>query len=102
MSAGPTSSAASHLRVTQVRSTIGTKPKHRATLRALGLRSLGASRVLPDRPEIRGMLARVPHLVQVAAAAPEDADDQRRRREASGYARRSARGHTSAHREEAP
>ena len=53
------------LRVTQVRSEIGSKPKHRGTLRALGLRGLGQSNDLPDRPEIRGMLARVPHLVMV-------------------------------------
>ena len=43
--------------VTQVRSAIGTKPKHRVTLRALGLRGIGQSNVLADRPEIRGMLA---------------------------------------------
>ena len=53
------------LRVTQTRSSIGTKPKHRGTLRALGLRGLGQTHELPDRPEIRGMLARVPHLVRV-------------------------------------
>ena len=53
------------LKVTQVRSSIGTKPKHRGTLRALGLRRLGQSNVLPDRPEIRGMIARVPHLITV-------------------------------------
>ena len=53
------------LTVTQVRSTIATKPKHRGTLRALGLRRLGQSNVLPDRPEIRVMIARVPHLVKV-------------------------------------
>jgi large subunit ribosomal protein L30 len=53
------------LRVTQTRSSIGTKPKHRGTLRALGLRGVGRSNELPDRPEIRGMLARVPHLVNV-------------------------------------
>ncbi|HEX6787300.1 MAG TPA: 50S ribosomal protein L30 [Acidimicrobiales bacterium] len=53
------------LKVTQVRSQIGTKPKTRGTLRALGLRRLGDSNVLPDRPEIRGMLHRVPHLVTV-------------------------------------
>ena len=40
------------LKVTQIRSSIGTKPKHRGTLRALGLRKLGQSNVLPDRPEI--------------------------------------------------
>ena len=51
--------------VTQVKSGIGTKPKHRGTLRALGLRGIGSSNTLPDRPEIRGMLARVPHLVHV-------------------------------------
>jgi large subunit ribosomal protein L30 len=55
----------SRLLVTQTRSAIGTKPKHRGTLRALGLRRIGASNLLPDRPEIRGMIARVPHLVTV-------------------------------------
>jgi large subunit ribosomal protein L30 len=53
------------LKVTQVRSGIGTKPKQRGTLRALGLGRVGRTHVLPDRPEIRGMLARVPHLVTV-------------------------------------
>ena len=53
------------LKVTQVRSSIGTKPKHRGTLRALGLRGIGQTNTLPDRPEIRGMLARVPHLVTI-------------------------------------
>jgi len=53
------------LLVTQTRSAIGTKPKHRGTLRALGLRGIGQSNELPDRPEIRGMLARVPHLIRV-------------------------------------
>jgi large subunit ribosomal protein L30 len=52
--------------VTQVRSSIGVKPKHRGTLRALGLRGIGRTNVLPDRPEIRGMIARVPHLVTVS------------------------------------
>ncbi len=55
--------------VSQVRSAIGSKPKHRSTLRALGLGRIGKSRRLPDRPEIRGMIARVPHLVSVTAAA---------------------------------
>ena len=53
------------LRVTQVRSAIGSKPKHRGTLRALGLRGIGRVNELPDRPEIRGMLARGSHLVAV-------------------------------------
>ena len=53
------------LRVTQVKSTIGTKPKQRGTMRALGLRRINHTVELPDRPEIRGMVARVPHLVDV-------------------------------------
>ena len=51
--------------VTQVRSSIANKPKTRGTMVALGLRKIGDTNVLPDRPEIRGMLARVPHLVKV-------------------------------------
>ncbi|MCC5952157.1 MAG: 50S ribosomal protein L30 [Acidimicrobiia bacterium] len=53
------------LRVTQVRSSIGSKPRHRGTLRALRLGRIGRSHTLPDRPEIRGMVASVNHLVTV-------------------------------------
>jgi large subunit ribosomal protein L30 len=53
------------LKVTQVRSAIGAKPKQRGTLRALGLRRINHTVELPDRPEIRGMVSRVPHLVTV-------------------------------------
>ena len=60
---------AESLTVTQVKSGIGTKPKHRGTLRALGLHGIGTSNELPDRPEIRGMIARVPHLVRVQETA---------------------------------
>jgi large subunit ribosomal protein L30 len=61
--------------VTQVRSSIGAKPKHRGTLRALGLGRIGKSNTLPDRPEIRGMIAKVPHMITVdeAAEAPAPA-----------------------------
>lgn len=51
------------IEVTQIRSSIGSKPKHKGTLRALGLGRIGQTHLLPDRPEIRGMLASVPHLV---------------------------------------
>jgi large subunit ribosomal protein L30 len=61
------------LKVTQVRSGIGTKPKTRGTLRALGLRRPGDTNVLPDRPEIRGMLHRVPHMVTVVPVDQTDA-----------------------------
>jgi len=53
------------LTVTQVKSKIGAKPKARGTLRALGLGRIGDTNTLPDRPEIRGMIARVPHLIEV-------------------------------------
>jgi large subunit ribosomal protein L30 len=59
----------SAIRVTLVKSTIGSKPKHRGTIRALGLGKIGSTNELPDRPEIRGMLARVPHLVRVEEIA---------------------------------
>jgi large subunit ribosomal protein L30 len=51
--------------VTQTRSAIGSKPKQRGTLRALGLGRIGKTNTLPDRPEIRGMIAKVPHLIKV-------------------------------------
>jgi large subunit ribosomal protein L30 len=53
------------LKVTQTRSAIGSKPKQRGTLRALGLGRIGKTNTLPDRPEIRGMIAKVPHLINV-------------------------------------
>ena len=56
------------IKVTQIKSSIGTKPKHRGTLRALGLRGIGQTNTLPDRPEIRGMIAKVPHLIRVEEA----------------------------------
>lgn len=52
--------------VRQVRSQIGIMPKTKATMRALGLRKIGDLNTLPDRPEIRGMIARVPHLIEVS------------------------------------
>lgn len=54
--------------VTQIRSATGVKPKQRGTLRALGLGRIGRQNRLPDRPEIRGMIQRVPHLVRVEEA----------------------------------
>ena len=53
------------IRVTQVRSAIGYDERQRATLRGLGLRRLHASVELLDRPEIRGMIRKVRHLVRV-------------------------------------
>ena len=64
----------SDIRITQVRSAIGSKPKQRGTLRALGLGRIGKSNVLSDGPVVRGMIARVPHLVDVSDDVSEEAE----------------------------
>lgn len=56
------------IKVTQIRSAIGSKPKHRGSLRSLGLTKIGSSNVLEDRPEIQGMIHSVAHLVEVTEA----------------------------------
>ena len=53
------------IRVTLVKSPIGAIPKHKATVKALGLRKLGAENVLPDNEAVRGMCRQVCHLVKV-------------------------------------
>jgi large subunit ribosomal protein L30 len=53
------------LKVTLLKSQIGIKPKQRGTLRALGLGKIGSTNTLPERPEVRGMIAKVPHMVKV-------------------------------------
>ncbi len=53
------------LKVTQVRSTGGRKQEQRGTMRALGIKRIGHSVVHDDKPEIRGMIRVVEHLVEV-------------------------------------
>jgi large subunit ribosomal protein L30 len=53
------------LKVTQVRSGIGGKSNQRDTLRSLGLKRINDTVVKEDRPEIRGMVRTVTHLVTV-------------------------------------
>jgi len=53
------------LRVKWVKSAIGYDQRQRATLRGLGLRRLQQTVQVPDAPEVRGMIARVQHLVRV-------------------------------------
>ncbi len=48
-----------------VKSVIGTKQDHRATVRGLGLRKLNSSSVLEDTPAVRGMIQKVQYLVKV-------------------------------------
>ena len=53
------------IKVQLVRSPIGTKESHRATVRGLGLRKLNSSAVLEDTPAVRGMIQKVQYLVKV-------------------------------------
>ena len=54
-----------HLKITQTKSGIGYQRNQRATLRTLGLKRMHDTVVKEDRPEIRGMVATVTHLVKV-------------------------------------
>jgi large subunit ribosomal protein L30 len=56
---------AKKLLVKQIKSSIGTLPKQRATLRALGLRKMSAERLHDDTAVVRGMIDKVCHLVTV-------------------------------------
>ncbi|MGI5851818.1 MAG: 50S ribosomal protein L30 [Clostridiales bacterium] len=53
------------LKVTQVRSTIGSKKDQIATMEALGLRKIRSTKIHDDSPAIRGMINKVKHLVSV-------------------------------------
>jgi large subunit ribosomal protein L30 len=53
------------LKVTQTKSAIGGKKNQRETLRTLGLKKIGRTAIHEDRPEIRGMIKTVTHLVSV-------------------------------------
>ena len=53
------------LKITLVRSPIGSKPKHRSTIQALGLKKLHATVEQKDNPAIRGMIHHVKHLIHV-------------------------------------
>jgi large subunit ribosomal protein L30 len=53
------------IKIKLVRSTISELPRHRATVRSLGLRKIGSSRVHEDNQVIKGMVRAVSHLVSV-------------------------------------
>ncbi len=53
------------IKVTLVKSIIGTKQDHRATVRGLGLRKTNSSAELEDTPAVRGMIQKVQYLVKV-------------------------------------
>ena len=51
------------VRITQKRSTIGQKPIHKKTLKALGLNRIGQTKEYVDTPQIRGMIQKVRHMI---------------------------------------
>ena len=53
------------LKITQIRSKIGYKPKARATLEALGLRKINRTVELPDIPSVNGMIKKIEYLLKV-------------------------------------
>lgn len=56
---------AGKLKITLIKSTIGSIPKHKKTVEALGLRKLNQTKEMPDDAAIRGMVDHVKHLVKV-------------------------------------
>lgn len=53
------------IKITQIRSSIGCIPKHKATLKGLGLRRIGHTVEIEDTPAIRGMVNIVSYLVKI-------------------------------------
>ena len=60
---------ARRLKLTLTRSIIGLSPRQEATVKALGLRRMNRSVVHEDTPAIRGMIAKVPHVLRVTHEA---------------------------------
>ena len=67
--------AEQQLRITQTRSLIGRPQNQRDTVRSLGLKRIRHTVEQPDRPEIRGMLRTVPHLVSWEAVDSQERSD---------------------------
>jgi large subunit ribosomal protein L30 len=61
---------AKSVRVRQIRSAIGTPRGHREALRGLGLRRLRHTVERADGPALRGMVAKIPHLVEIVEEKP--------------------------------
>jgi len=61
--------ASKKLKVTLTKSIIGMSPKQEATVKALGLRRMHHEVVQEDTPTIRGMIAKVPHVLEVSHEA---------------------------------
>ena len=67
--ASPSNEQSKTLRITLVRSLLGNTERHKATVRSLGLRKLHQSVELADTPQLRGMIAKIAHMVRVEEVA---------------------------------
>lgn len=65
-----TNDATKTIQIRQVRSEIGTPRKHREVLNSLGLRRIRHTVERQDTPAVRGMVAKIPHLVQILEDTP--------------------------------
>ena len=61
----PARKADKQVKITLIHSAISTTPKQRATLKALGLKKINQTKIMPDNAAVRGMIKVVAHLVQV-------------------------------------
>lgn len=59
----------SSIKITQTKGLVGRPEDQRGTIRALGLKRIGHTVIKDDRPEIRGMIFKVKHLVEVEEVA---------------------------------
>ena len=55
----------SKIKVTQIKSLIGRKKNHRLSIKGLGLRKIGDSKILEDTPSVRGMVSQVDYLLNI-------------------------------------
>tara|TARA_Y100000996_G_scaffold236117_1_gene185572 strand:+ start:334 stop:516 length:183 start_codon:yes stop_codon:yes gene_type:complete len=55
----------SKIKVTQIKSLIGRKKNHRLSVKGLGLRRIGDSKILEDTPSVRGMVSQVDYLLNI-------------------------------------
>jgi large subunit ribosomal protein L30 len=63
--ASPSNASQTYLRITLVRSLLGNTERHKATVRSLGLRRMHQTVEMVDSPQVRGMVAKVAHMVSV-------------------------------------
>ena len=64
------------LKITLKKSTIGSLPKHKRIIQALGLKKINSSTIKKDNPATQGMINKVPHLIKVQKIdKPEEVND---------------------------